>query len=146
MDFITITEIAQRSEIPKSIGFLLLLEIFEQKQTCPACLYIMSIQPQHYTTWQGCSTGGLAVSHHTFDKNCVVRPLPFLESLAQVWHKLVFSSFPWRTTCFCRSCVGLLKPAKQKIKTEVSKKFNLFQRCNVHFDTLKSYLRWAADE
>jgi len=36
------------------------------------------------------------------------------------------SSFPWRPTCFRRSCVGLLKPVKYKIKTEVSKKLLLF--------------------
>ena len=45
----TITDITQLSEIPKSMGFLFLLEIFKHKQTCrPVYLYIMSIQPQHY--------------------------------------------------------------------------------------------------
>jgi len=58
MDPSTLTDIAQLSEIYKSKGFLFLLEIFVQKQTCSVCLYIMSIQPQHYTTWQGCSARG----------------------------------------------------------------------------------------
>jgi hypothetical protein len=95
MDSSTVTDITWLSEIPKSMGFLFLLEIFKQKQTCPVCLYIMSIQPQHYMIWQGYSTRGLAVSKHTFDWNWVARPLPFLESLAQVWHTLVsFLHFP----------------------------------------------------
>jgi len=95
MDSSTTADITQLSEIPKSMGFLFLLQIFTQKQTCPVCLYIMPIQPQHYTTWPGCSTGGLAVSNHTSDQTWIARPLPFLESLAQVWHTLVsFLHFP----------------------------------------------------
>ena len=95
MDSSIITEMTQLSEIPKSMGFLSLLEIFKQKHTCPVCLYIISVQPQHYTTWQGCSTRGLAVSNHTSDQNWVARPLPFQESLVQVWHILVsFLHFP----------------------------------------------------
>jgi len=45
----TTADITQLSEIPKSMGFLFLLQTFTQKQTCLVCLYIMSIQPQHYT-------------------------------------------------------------------------------------------------
>jgi len=79
MDSSTVTDTTQLSEIPKSMGFLFLLEIFKQKQTCPVCLYIMSIQPQHYMIWDGYSIRGLAVLKHTFDQNWVARPLPFLE-------------------------------------------------------------------
>jgi len=95
MDSSTAADITQQSEIPKSMGFLFLLQTFTQKQVCPVCFYIMPIQPQHNTTWQGCSTGGLLVSNHTFDQTCIARPLPFLESLAQIWHTLVsFLHFP----------------------------------------------------
>jgi len=66
-----------------------LLELFKHKPSCRLCLYIMSIQRQHYSTWQGCSTRSLAVSNHTFDQNWVARALPFLESLSQFWHILV---------------------------------------------------------
>ena len=95
MDSSTITDIAQLSEIHKSKGFLFMLVLFEQKQICAVFLYIMSIQSQHYTTLQQCSTGGLAVSNHTFEQNSVARPILFLESLVQVWHSLVlFLHFP----------------------------------------------------
>jgi len=37
------------------------------------------------------------------------------------------SSFPWRPTCFCRSCMGLSKPAKYKItKLKCQSKLHLF--------------------
>ena len=95
MDSSTTADITQLSEIPKSMGFLFLLEIFKQEQICPVCLYIMSIQPQHCTTLEGRSTAHFAVSNHIFEQNCVARPLPFLESLVQIWHKLVsFLHFP----------------------------------------------------
>ena len=61
----------------------------------------MSIQTQHCTILEGCSSAHFAHSTHTCDQKCVARPLSFLELLVQVLHTLVpFLHFPEGRTVF----------------------------------------------
>jgi hypothetical protein len=111
MDSSTTADIAQLSEIPKSMGFLFLLQIFKQKQTRPVRLYIVSIQPQHYVHNQ---RSGCLKSHFLTKLSCKATSIPRIIGAGLAY--VGFVSFPWRPTCFGRSCVGLSKAAKYKIK------------------------------
>ena len=125
MDTSTLADITQLSYFPKHMWFLFLLEIFKQKQTRPVCLYIMSIQPQHFSNRRDMfnSMFGCLKSPFWRKLSCKATSIPRIIGAGFV-HNGYVHIISLKAELFRRNCIRFSKPAKyKKLKCQIKLHF-----------------------